>query len=339
MTIVLHIGSHKTGTTAVQDFAASNRSALREAGLWYPDYTEAGLGESRVAHHHAANGIARAPLGMAPEKAAAFFDFVTRNKRPGETVLISAEPIYRQVIVPEGGHRNRLRGEAFWDAHRAYLELLRQQFATDDLKVLVVFRRQDSFAASMYQEQVKTTRYRHDFRRFIKEKKFHFNYLRHARELSEVFPQVVAEPYNRLTAGGNLIANFFALLGVEPPPVDPAKRRNESLPHELVEFKRLMNGAEISEFRRRNLERAIQYMAQRGGHKSAKKYLWMPHDEMVAFQASFEKKNRQIHEYATYDRGADFFPTDPLPPADVFPGLAPGSLLGVAARVLLPGAK
>lgn len=34
--IILHIGSHKTGTTAIQEFAAENRDRLRQDGILYP---------------------------------------------------------------------------------------------------------------------------------------------------------------------------------------------------------------------------------------------------------------------------------------------------------------
>jgi len=45
MTLIVHIGSHKTGTTAIQRFAASHRATLRERGLWYPSYEEIGRPE------------------------------------------------------------------------------------------------------------------------------------------------------------------------------------------------------------------------------------------------------------------------------------------------------
>ena len=38
--LYLHIGKHKTGTTALQDFMAMNRNELKKLGVLYPGIDE-----------------------------------------------------------------------------------------------------------------------------------------------------------------------------------------------------------------------------------------------------------------------------------------------------------
>ncbi len=47
MTIYLHVGSHKTGTTAIQDFAFYNTEFLAKKGLLYPNLDMVGLQPKR----------------------------------------------------------------------------------------------------------------------------------------------------------------------------------------------------------------------------------------------------------------------------------------------------
>ena len=127
MTLVLHIGSHKTGTTAVQRFAAAHRAILRERGLWYPSYDEIGLPE-HYAHHHFAHAIADAARGKFDiGDAERFSAAVRRGRRKGETVLLSAEPIYRHVLKGP---------DDYWAQREAYVARLKEMIGTDDATVL-----------------------------------------------------------------------------------------------------------------------------------------------------------------------------------------------------------
>ena len=120
MTLVLHIGSHKTGTTAVQRFAAAHRAILRERGLWYPSYDEIGLPE-HYAHHHFAHAIADAARGKFDiGDAERFSAAVRRGRRKGETVLLSAEPIYRHVLKGP---------DDYWAQREAYVARLKEMMA------------------------------------------------------------------------------------------------------------------------------------------------------------------------------------------------------------------
>ena len=50
MRLILHAGTHKTGTTSIQKVLADNREWLRERGLIYPDGKSA-FGKTSIPHH------------------------------------------------------------------------------------------------------------------------------------------------------------------------------------------------------------------------------------------------------------------------------------------------
>ena len=114
--LILHAGTHKTGTTTIQQVLADNRAFLRGHGLVYPDSTVP-FGVSRAAHHP----FAAALTGVEPagEADAAAFRQAARDALPtGATLLLSAESIYRH----QRGRPNRdfsLDPDDFWDRRRA----------------------------------------------------------------------------------------------------------------------------------------------------------------------------------------------------------------------------
>ena len=147
--LILHAGSHKTGTTAIQTFAMSNRAALAERGWIYPGLAPFADDGKHAAHpvrararpssakscsRHATRGGCRA-AGRAQAKAA------------GVDVFVSAEPLYRHVL-PRKGPRDWLSGR------RAYLGRLAKVLAPFEVEPVLVFRRPDDFVRALYQENV-----------------------------------------------------------------------------------------------------------------------------------------------------------------------------------------
>ena len=223
MTVVLHIGTHKTGTTAIQRFAAANRAKLRSRGLWYPSYDEIKL-FVHYGHHHIAHAIANENGNrLSIDETRRFVDHVRTNLRPGETLLISAEPFYRHLLPAEGG---------YWAQRKAYIERLRTFFPGEDVKVLAIVRRQDTFARSLYQERIKVTKFRQTFREFIADRQ-PFEYYEHFRIFEEVFGTVDVLLYEDLAAAG-LINAFFSHLGIDVANITGRPSANPSLPVELT---------------------------------------------------------------------------------------------------------
>ncbi|MFM8329186.1 MAG: hypothetical protein ACKN80_02965, partial [Actinomycetales bacterium] len=88
--LIIHVGFHKSGTTALQESFHLNRKELEKHGVSYPEF-------GHKAHHRLAWSLSQKPWGWAKrggelestklwEKAAAFIE-----KDKAQTVIISSE--------------------------------------------------------------------------------------------------------------------------------------------------------------------------------------------------------------------------------------------------------
>jgi hypothetical protein len=263
MTIYLHVGTHKTGTTAIQRFAAKHRAALKQRGLWYPSYGEIGAPE-HYAHHHLAHAVAGQANWLSMADAERFCKHVRTQRRDAD-VLLSAEPMYRHLIrlgnASDAG--TSVARADYWSSRKAYIGRLRAFFPDDDVVVLLCFREQGAFARSLYQEKIKISRYHADFANYVARHLELFDYLQNGAAFHEFFPTIRVETYERLAANGNLIDNFFAWLGVSVTGLRKPEVVNASLPARLVEFKRILNRSRISDARLSELTQALMLLAKK----------------------------------------------------------------------------
>ena len=142
MRLVLHIGSTKTGSSALQATLFHRRAALAEAGAWYSE-----RGVAAGAHHLLAASIHpgawRMHVGELPEDRAAYFAqtaaAILEEAREAEahTLIISSE--YFWGSLPPAVYRSF--GAAFPDV---------------TFEVVAFIRRQDEWAMSSYLQAVKS---------------------------------------------------------------------------------------------------------------------------------------------------------------------------------------
>lgn len=328
MTVVLHIGTHKTGTTAIQRFAAANRAKLRSRGLWYPSYDEIKL-FVHYGHHHISHAIAEENGNrLSLEEAQRFLDHVIANKRPGETLLISAEPFYRHLLPAEGG---------YWAQRKAYIDRVRSMIHADDVKVLCIVRRQDTFARSLYQERIKVTKFRQGFREFLEERE-PFEYYEHLRLFEEAFGSVDLLIYEDLAAAG-LINAFFSHLGIDVANITGRPSANPSLPIDLVEFKRILNGTSLKPERLKEIGVLLLDKADRATKIERGKVDWLPIEEIAAFYASFAEANEKLRAQYLPARTTPIFPAFVMPTGDdvpaVYQGMSAAQFANIAAELLL----
>ena len=128
--LILHIGSQKTGTTAIQGFLKSQQAELQDHGLHFLE-----AGRTNIAHNsvlrHINNGQAEA---IAAEMVAEV------QAQPDKCSVISSEMFFRPGFA-----------QFFADHFPASLR--------EETKVLVYLRRQDKYAEAMYKQRVKNGRY------------------------------------------------------------------------------------------------------------------------------------------------------------------------------------
>lgn len=238
--ILLHIGTHKTGTTSIQRFADRNRNGLAQIGLHYPSYKAIG-----TAGHYAHLDVAKAIMGSKTRLGAdglkAFATHVLERARDFEATLISAEPFWRGVM----GARQPTDPDAYWPARRAFIARVAEIFPTDRVEIVAVFRGQADFAESLFQEDVKVNRWRQNLRAFATQRNSVLRYGEQMDAWAEFYPSISALNFETLRSDGALVTRFFAEMGFDVAHLPASKRFNDSIQADFVTALRMLNRSEL----------------------------------------------------------------------------------------------
>ena len=209
VSVILHAGFHKTGTSAIQKVASRNRRRLRAGGVLYPRLWPATF-RPVGAQHLLAHAVAGNERFVTLKQARSLISRWRRwGERTGGRVLLSSEAICRHQL---GDASDRL------ERQRAYLERLAEVLEGFEVQPLMVVRRQDDFVRSLYQEHVAAgmgESARRPFADFIvRLGAAKTDFLDRIRLFQDVFGRVRVLVYEEL-AGRNLPGAFFEELGIE----------------------------------------------------------------------------------------------------------------------------
>jgi hypothetical protein len=256
MKLILHIGTPKTGTTAVQRFLHRNQRALTEYGFHYAT-------PPHGSEH--ANAVANA---LSTDDSRTVQTFLARHvksarRRGADNILISAENFYarnvlvamkRQQVLPNALERDRM----FVETLRA---LLPDEITTS--RIVCYFRRPDRYAESLYNQHVKRGIIDDTFDQFLSLIESALFYDMCMRSWAEVFGQsnCVVRLYD--TVKTDVIGDFAAnVLGIQ----DLTQfshihnQVNERVSRDLLEFKRLKN--RTARFSERHIDCAIFHLIE-----------------------------------------------------------------------------
>lgn len=208
-TLTLHVGTHKTGSTSLQQAAFANRERLLAAGTAVLETATRGFSRP---HHN----LAYEALDM-------------RRFKPGRGTLAEAEAEARPLDAP-----NVLVTSESFSGRAVYApkyERLRDLADRLDrrLRVVVVLREQLSYINSLYAFGVGRFAETERFEAFVRRKVRHerFRYPLVLEEWSKVADELVVLSY-----GPDVLDRFFAMLGAE---VERPRRLNASLGAKSVE--------------------------------------------------------------------------------------------------------
>lgn len=192
--VVIHIGTPKTGTTAIQQALSENEELLDRESIWFSK-----VGRHRAAHNDLANAILR------HGKAHRFYD-----KFFEEFDKIMASQKYRMVL---------LSSEIFSLIRPNRVLQCLPILSDKPLKIIVYFRRQDQYVEAFYKQRLKNGRTVIPFSEFLEsrvcERITDYNGL--LKGWSESFPAAVIVPrvYQRINfTDGDIVSDFFELLSV-----------------------------------------------------------------------------------------------------------------------------
>jgi hypothetical protein len=223
--VILHVGTWKTGTKALQKFFALNRRELERQGIHYPltpgaPYME-GLNQTYQNRVGTSGGTDRHQrlLALAKDVHASACD----------TCLISHENICN-LARPE------------------LLEFV-SCFSGCAIRVVLYLRRQDSYAESLYNQHVKAgATFPGTFDEHFARYRERYDYRRMILKLAALFGEqhILVRPYEQEQFhGGTIFADFMHhVLGQEVAGryLLPERDQNARLDRDALEFKRIING-------------------------------------------------------------------------------------------------
>lgn len=135
--LYLHIGTHKTGTTALQRFFAVNQKPLRDRGIVYPNDADGGVEDG----HYRLWWSLRMDRGVIDERC-------PKNLR-------CADREWRAVLKQFNAERMLISAEGLWNCKPE--DILKIKTITGEylVKIIVYLRRQDTLAVSVYNQLIK----------------------------------------------------------------------------------------------------------------------------------------------------------------------------------------
>ena len=239
MKLILHIGTHKTGTTSIQRAFAASRTKLLEKGVWYPQYSDV-LGGSKTSYAHLdiAKALMNEKAQLTKEEAVRFLRELSSSAeaRAGvHTVVISGETMLRGKV---GGEKKK------WANIQNFQRQVKENLSGfAEIEVVVTFRNYIDYLESLYNEHVKATTYSKPIESFYNDYRERFNYKAIVStweknvgavkvvNFSEIAGQHIAENWSRIILGENFTGCFSK--------TDPES--NVSWPLALVDIKRTIN--------------------------------------------------------------------------------------------------
>lgn len=184
--IYVHMGMHKTGTSAVQNAMMINRRALLKRGVLYPV-----TGQKGPAHHPLAAGLIGDPFDLGLWK-----DLAAEIEAAGAEKVVLSSEMFEFVGTPEG-----------WSA---MVSALGQRPI-----VVCYLRRQSEYLVSSYNQHVKNG-HAHSFEAHIEKMMPRLDYLAMLQMIEGVVgrDRILLRTYERQRLPQGVVPDFLASLGI-----------------------------------------------------------------------------------------------------------------------------
>ena len=309
-TLYLHIGTPKTGTSAIQEFLYSNREILEKQGFCYPDfgYRYPQVHMRRNAHflvHHQACGPKKEAKTRKAEDER-FYEGLDKIKELSSTfpnIVLSDENIWNGYITREN----------FW---KVLSDALSKRGI--GLKVIVYLRSQDLVIESYYSQRVKV-KIQMTFQEYLDSEDIDYFQLDYYTQLKEIEQAIgkentIVRVYEKQQYEGNgntLISDFLNVMGLELDEkyISPDRVVNTSLYGKSLELKRILNG--IDSFRTRRKHWLVSYLKivqeedeEKNGAPATK---FFTYEKRMDFLAKYKEGNEAIaREFLNREDGVLF---------------------------------
>lgn len=201
--LYLHIGFHKTGSSALQECLADNRQALQEAGFFYPH----SLGNKYPAHVD--------------------FSWALNDRPPAWSGFSAADAehvvaLYQEQIEAAGCENIIMSSEDFvlLESNAESIERLREFFSAFSVKVIAYVRNPVDFIVSLYSHAVRSRAVMCDVFEYV-DSHFNFRSADYAVRLQpwvKVFGResIVVRPYDKNEfVNNNIVDDFASIIGFQ----------------------------------------------------------------------------------------------------------------------------
>jgi len=272
-TLYLHVGTHKTATTALQGFFARNAHLLGERVL-YPAAGRANMG----AHHHFFSSIRNPPHPDFPPRKSfdGYLEELREETRAAHRILMSSEILSEKIDTASLGKLGEI---------------------ADRVAVILYLRPQHAYIVSLYNELVKNTQWVRPLSEAVGVIPADYYGLCERWSRSFGKENLLVKPFQRSRfVGGSVFSDFLSIFDL--PLTDayalPEGMTNPSLSRDEVEFKRWINFLPLSFSDLRKVrDRLSMYSVERKKEPAAQEP-WLCAEERSAIMKKYEAGNARV---------------------------------------------
>lgn len=306
-TLLFHIGTAKTGSTALHHFLSKNKVLLQKNGWDYPDLVSELTGVCSVANR----GIKK--------NGTVFFDYDKRTHLP--TRITYDEEIWNTVwkCIKEhlANYSVIISEEVFWQySDRLFWERIIDERVP--IKVVVYLRRQDYFMESLWQQRIKLGRTHVSLSEFASKQTDVLNYYTKISEIADIIGKenIFVREYIEKHEDNNwhIENDFSSVLGVEFDKTIFAGEEESKLRinHKCLEMKRVLNeelGAEATNW---HMNWMMEQVSRHGGGTDKTEKFYFSLEERKRLLAKYKEENDKVASEYMGKKNGCLFP-DELP--------------------------
>lgn len=275
-TIYLHVGTHKTGTTALQKFLRNNADQLKEQQFIYPL-----LSQSKEFNHcyiKSLDGWQNVALSES-------FNYI-----------FSCEDLYDRLFE--------------------YVDFFKEKQARFNIVIIIYLKRQDLMTQSVYNELIKSARYYGDIKNFHNYQYDYKSFLEKVSRLFGKENIIVRPYEKEQLVNNDIIADFLKLVNIDSNSefiFDDNKLANPSLTPPLIEYFKVLNKVNLDQKLKRQIHLAIADQTIAGNKAGLyKNHALLSPQQRLEILQNYQASNEKIaREYLGRSDGKLFY--EPLP--------------------------
>jgi hypothetical protein len=351
--VYLHIGTPKTGTSAIQSHLSQNRKRLLSQGVLYPVTISShrGIYKNSESHHlltyswagtAAVSGWTNFTI-FNPEY---FFDRVERfcKTQVIPKMVLSAENTYWLPYLLNV--KDFVEDEKYWEHKTKYVKKIKQSLNNYDTKIIIYLRRQDHWIQSWFNQHVKNGfPLPKDIEKFSKQSKSLLDYKAHLDLYADFFGKenIIVRVYEKEQLNEGLFNDFLHCIGIENASEYKLKEKpkyNTQLPREMLEFLNICNHLPIDQ----DTKNRLKFLARKVTMQFEENMVFIEQkllspSQRLSLIDQYAEKNAEIAKVYLGRTDSTLF-YEPMPADDdsdwkAFPGLSVENAIDILMRIFL----